>query len=47
MNVEASSSYERPAGADLNHKKNCLDTMIDAEVNKVAASLKKGKIFRK
>lgn len=35
MNVEASSSSERLAGADLNQNKNCLDTMIHAEVVKL------------
>lgn len=41
VNVEESSSSERPAGADLNQNKNCLDTMIDAEVDKLQPLSKK------
>ena len=47
VNVEASSLSERLSGADLNQNKNCLDTMIHAEVDKVEFSFKKGKIFRR
>ena len=35
VNVEASSSSESPAGADLNQNKTCFDTMIDIEVDKL------------
>ena len=42
-NVEASSSSERPARADLNQNKNCLDTVIDAEVVKLQPLSKKAR----
>ena len=38
MDIEASSSSERPAEADLNQNKRCLDTWSDIHNEAISAS---------